>query len=75
MSVGIDRHTITDRTEAPIDLLMARPPYIPELPKAKESIGLNVLYEQVASDFLKKWEPEPIVSATPLSPEELKDKP
>lgn len=36
--------------------------YIPELPKAKAGTGLNVLYVQVAQEFLTHWAAEPTTS-------------
>ena len=47
--------------------------HIPKLSKARDGIGLNVTYRQIAQDFLTHWKPEPVTSHTAptTTPEEL----
>ena len=43
--------------------------YIPQLPTAKAGTGQNVLYLQIAQDFLTRWDAELILSAeVPVEP-------
>lgn len=41
--------------------------YTSELSKAKAGIGHNVLYLQIAEDFLVRWEAEPLTSVAALA--------
>ena len=50
--------------------------FLPMLPQAKETTSLEMFYIQVYEAFLKKWDPEPIVSPLEesLSPEQLTER-
>lgn len=48
--------------------------WLPHLPRAKETIGLQTLYKQVYEGFIVKWQPDPAVPVPGMSSEQLADK-
>ena len=45
--------------------------WLPRLPHAKKTTGLQTVYSQAYTGFLAKWQPDPVVSVPDKSPEEL----
>ena len=64
--LGMGRHSW-----ATPDQLAYLKSWVPQLTRAKETIGLQTLYLQVHESFLERWKPEMVGSVTGMSPEQI----
>jgi hypothetical protein len=64
--LGMGRHSW-----ATPDQLVFLKSWVPQLPRAKETIGLQTLYLQVHESFLEKWKLESVGPVAGMSPEQI----